>query len=160
MIAAPDDGRASRAATGRPVAKYRATSAAGIAGPLIFALCGGILLWLLSLKLRDVSIVDIFWGPGIAGVVDIAASLGHASGPRTAAAVEAEEASGFFGFKLFRSRNPDKNTDIASYGSDDSGVSSKNKNKKKDEKSAGKDTKNKEVLDKLKKSRQKMAGAK
>ena len=62
---------------------------------------------------------------------------------RTAAAVEAEEASGFFGFKLFRSRNPDKNTDIASYGSDDSGVSSKNKKKKKDEKSAGKDTKKK-----------------
>jgi steroid 5-alpha reductase family enzyme len=52
---------------------------------LIFAVCGGVMLWLLSLRLRDVSIVDIFWGPGIAGVVDIAAGVGHASGPRTAA---------------------------------------------------------------------------
>ena len=32
---------------------------------------------------KDASIVDIFWGPGIAGVVDIAAWLGHAGGPRT-----------------------------------------------------------------------------
>ena len=52
---------------------------------LIFALSGAVVLWLLSLRLRDVSIVDIFWGPGIAGVVDIAAALGHASGPRAAA---------------------------------------------------------------------------
>ncbi|HKQ46432.1 MAG TPA: DUF1295 domain-containing protein, partial [Rhizomicrobium sp.] len=52
---------------------------------LIFAVSSATLLWLLSLKLRDVSIVDIFWGPGIAGVVDIAAAIGHASGPRTAA---------------------------------------------------------------------------
>jgi steroid 5-alpha reductase family enzyme len=51
---------------------------------LTFAVCGGVILWLVSLRLRDVSIVDIFWGPGIAGVVDIAAALGHASGPRTA----------------------------------------------------------------------------
>ena len=52
---------------------------------LIFAVSAGSLLWLVSLKLRDASIVDIFWGPGVAGVVDIAAALGHASGPRTAA---------------------------------------------------------------------------
>ncbi|HJS46216.1 MAG TPA: DUF1295 domain-containing protein [Rhizomicrobium sp.] len=52
---------------------------------LIFAISSATLLWLLSLKLRDVSIVDIFWGPGIAGVVDIAAAIGHASGPRAAA---------------------------------------------------------------------------
>src|SRR6195952_4378422 len=52
---------------------------------LVFAVSAGILLWLLSLKLRDVSIVDIFWGPGVAIVVDIAAWLGHASGPRTSA---------------------------------------------------------------------------
>jgi steroid 5-alpha reductase family enzyme len=51
---------------------------------LVFAVSAAILLWLVSLKLRDVSIVDIFWGPGVAGVVDIAAWLGHASGPRTA----------------------------------------------------------------------------
>lgn len=51
---------------------------------LIFAVSAAVILWLVSLRLRDVSIVDIFWGPGIAGVVDIAAKLGHASGPRTA----------------------------------------------------------------------------
>jgi steroid 5-alpha reductase family enzyme len=52
---------------------------------LIFAISGAGVLWLISLRLRDVSIVDIFWGPGIAGVVDIAAVLGYASGPRTSA---------------------------------------------------------------------------
>lgn len=52
---------------------------------LIFAVSAAAILWLLSLRLRDVSIVDIFWGPGIAGVVDIAAWLGHAGGPRTSA---------------------------------------------------------------------------
>src|SRR5471030_1554976 len=52
---------------------------------LIFAVTAAVLLWLLSLRLRDVSIVDIFWGPGVAGVVDIAASVGHAGGPRTSA---------------------------------------------------------------------------
>ena len=40
---------------------------------LVFAISAATMLWLLSLRLRDVSIVDIFWGPGIAGVVDIAA---------------------------------------------------------------------------------------
>jgi steroid 5-alpha reductase family enzyme len=52
---------------------------------LIFALTAAVILWLVSLRLRDVSIVDIFWGPGIAGVVDIVAWLGHAGGPRTSA---------------------------------------------------------------------------
>jgi steroid 5-alpha reductase family enzyme len=52
---------------------------------LVFAVSAATLLWLLSLRLRDVSIVDIFWGPGVAGVVDIAAGLGHAGGPRTSA---------------------------------------------------------------------------
>jgi len=44
------------------------------------ALAAGVLLWLLSLRLKDVSIIDIFWGPGIAAMVDIAAwmaPLGH-----------------------------------------------------------------------------------
>ena len=50
---------------------------------LVFALTAAILLWLLSLRLKDASIVDIFWGPGIAGVVDIAAGMSHAGGPRT-----------------------------------------------------------------------------
>ena len=52
-----------------------------------------LLLWLFSLKLKDASIVDIFWGPGIAGVVDIAALLGHASGPRAAAMFVADAAN-------------------------------------------------------------------
>src|SRR5471032_3497940 len=52
---------------------------------LVFAVTAAVMLWLLSLRLRDVSIVDIFWGPGVAGVVDIAAALGHAGGPRTSA---------------------------------------------------------------------------
>src|SRR5471032_2665046 len=52
---------------------------------LVFAVTAAVMLWLLSLRLRDVSIVDIFWGPGVAGVVDIAAILGHASGTRTSA---------------------------------------------------------------------------
>jgi len=50
---------------------------------LVFAVSAAVMLWLLSLRLRDASIVDIFWGPGIAGVVDIVAWLGHAGGPRT-----------------------------------------------------------------------------
>jgi steroid 5-alpha reductase family enzyme len=50
---------------------------------LIFAVSAAVILWLISLRIRDVSIVDIFWGPGLAGVVDIAAWLGQASGPRT-----------------------------------------------------------------------------
>ncbi len=54
---------------------------------LAFALGASFLLWLASLRLRDVSIIDIFWGPGIAGVVDIAAVLGHAGGPRASAAL-------------------------------------------------------------------------
>jgi steroid 5-alpha reductase family enzyme len=49
---------------------------------LVFALASAVLLWLLSLRLRDVSIIDIFWGPGVAAMVDIAALLGHAAGPR------------------------------------------------------------------------------
>src|SRR5665213_2060123 len=50
---------------------------------LIFAVSAGVILWLISLRIRDASIVDIFWGPGVAGVVDLAAWLGHAGGPRT-----------------------------------------------------------------------------
>ncbi len=52
---------------------------------LVFSVSASVILWLVSLRLRDVSIVDIFWGPGVAGVVDIAAWLGHGGGPRTAA---------------------------------------------------------------------------
>ena len=52
---------------------------------LVFAVSMAVVLWLVSLRTRDVSIVDIFWGLGIAGVVNIAAWLGQASGPRTSA---------------------------------------------------------------------------
>lgn len=54
---------------------------------LVFAISMAVILWLLSLRLKDASIVDIFWGPGVAGVVDIAAILGHAAGPRASAAL-------------------------------------------------------------------------
>ncbi len=49
---------------------------------LLFALCCGVLLWLLSLRLKDVSIIDIFWGPGIAGVVTITAWMAPLPGDR------------------------------------------------------------------------------
>lgn len=52
---------------------------------LVFALSAAVLLWLVSLRTRDVSIVDIFWGLGVAGVVDIAAYAGLSSGTRTSA---------------------------------------------------------------------------
>jgi len=52
---------------------------------LVFALSAQVILWLISLRTRDVSIVDMFWGPGIAGLVDIAAWVGQAGGPRTSA---------------------------------------------------------------------------
>ena len=54
---------------------------------LAFVAGSALILWLVSLKTRDVSIIDIFWAPGIAGVVDIAAILGEASGPRVSAAL-------------------------------------------------------------------------
>jgi steroid 5-alpha reductase family enzyme len=52
---------------------------------LVFAVSAAVVLWLVSLRTRDVSIVDIFWGVGVAGVVDIAAVMGQAGGPRTSA---------------------------------------------------------------------------
>ncbi|HEY4076715.1 MAG TPA: DUF1295 domain-containing protein [Rhizomicrobium sp.] len=54
---------------------------------LVFSISAAVFLWLISLRTRDVSIIDIFWGPGIAGVVDIAALLGQAGGPRASAAL-------------------------------------------------------------------------
>ena len=54
---------------------------------LAFVAGSALILWLLSLKIRDVSIIDIFWAPGIAGVVDIAAILANASGSRVSAAL-------------------------------------------------------------------------
>lgn len=52
---------------------------------LVFVLSAAALLWLLSLRLRDASIADIFWGPGIAGVADIAAWAGQSGGTRASA---------------------------------------------------------------------------
>jgi len=52
---------------------------------LIFVLSTSLLLWLLSLRLKDASIADIFWGPGMAGVADITAWLGGAGGTRASA---------------------------------------------------------------------------
>jgi steroid 5-alpha reductase family enzyme len=54
---------------------------------LIFAVSAGLILWLLSLRLRDCSIVDIFWGPGIAGVVDLVVWLGHSGGERASVVI-------------------------------------------------------------------------
>ena len=52
---------------------------------LVFALSAAMVLWLVSLRIRDAGIVDIFWGLGVAGVVDIAAWLGQSGGTRTSA---------------------------------------------------------------------------
>ena len=52
---------------------------------LVFVLSSSVLLWLLSLRLKDASIADIFWGPGMAGVVDITAWTGGGGGTRASA---------------------------------------------------------------------------
>ena len=49
---------------------------------LALALVCSTLLWLASLRLKDVSIIDIFWGPGIAVMVDIAAWTAPGAGNR------------------------------------------------------------------------------
>jgi steroid 5-alpha reductase family enzyme len=54
---------------------------------LVFTISAGVLLWLVSLRLRDASIAAIFWGPGIAGVVDIVAFMVPASGARASTAL-------------------------------------------------------------------------
>lgn len=54
---------------------------------LVFSVGSCVVLWLISLRIRDTGIVAIFWGPGIAGVVDIAAWLGLAGGPRASTAL-------------------------------------------------------------------------
>jgi steroid 5-alpha reductase family enzyme len=48
------------------------------------ALGAMLLLWALSLALRNASIVDIWWGPGIAGIVAVAFLLGGGAHPRRA----------------------------------------------------------------------------
>lgn len=51
---------------------------------LAFLLASAVLLWLISLRIRDAGIMDIAWGLGMAGVVDIAAWMGQAGGDRAA----------------------------------------------------------------------------
>lgn len=53
-----------------------------LATTLACALGAMLLLWLLSLALRDASIVDIWWGPGIALVAGVAFALAGGSHPR------------------------------------------------------------------------------
>jgi len=55
-----------------------------LATTLAWALGAMLLLWLLSLALRDASIVDIWWGPGIACVVGVAFALSGGAHPRRA----------------------------------------------------------------------------
>jgi steroid 5-alpha reductase family enzyme len=58
--------------------------ATGLLTALGCALAAMLALWALSLALRDASIVDIWWGPGIAGVVAVSFALGGGAHPRQA----------------------------------------------------------------------------
>ena len=40
-------------------------------------------LWLLSLRLRNASIIDIYWGPGFAVIAWVACAVANSEGPRT-----------------------------------------------------------------------------
>ncbi len=61
-------------------------NAAALLGSTLAGALGAMLvLWLLSLRLRDASIVDIWWGPGIASVVGLAFTVGSGNAhPRAA----------------------------------------------------------------------------
>ena len=61
-------------------------NAAALLGSTLAGALGAMLvLWLLSLRLRDASIVDIWWGPGIASVVGLAFTVGGGNAhPRAA----------------------------------------------------------------------------
>jgi len=54
-----------------------------LATTLACALGAMLVLWALSLALRDASIVDIWWAPGIAGVAAVAFVLGGGAHPRS-----------------------------------------------------------------------------
>jgi steroid 5-alpha reductase family enzyme len=58
-------------------------TAAALATTLGLALAAMLLLWAVSLALRDASIVDIWWGPGIAAVVAAAFASGGGAHPRS-----------------------------------------------------------------------------
>jgi steroid 5-alpha reductase family enzyme len=55
-----------------------------LATTLACALGAMLALWLQSLRRRDASLVDLWWGPGIAGLGAVAFALGEGSGPRRA----------------------------------------------------------------------------
>ena len=59
-------------------------AAALLATTLASALGAMLLLWLLSLRLRDASIVDIWWGPGIATIAAVAYAVLGGNHPRRA----------------------------------------------------------------------------
>jgi steroid 5-alpha reductase family enzyme len=56
--------------------------AAGLALTLAFAYGAMLALWLASLRLRDASIVDVWWGPGFAALAALAYAIAPAPGPR------------------------------------------------------------------------------
>ncbi|MEN8158546.1 MAG: DUF1295 domain-containing protein [Myxococcota bacterium] len=56
---------------------------AALGATLAGALAAMLLLWALSLRLRDASIVDLWWGPGIAGVAILAFALAPTAAPRS-----------------------------------------------------------------------------
>ena len=56
---------------------------AALATTLGGALAAALLLWLVSLRLRDASIIDIWWGPGIALQAGIAFMLAAGAGTRS-----------------------------------------------------------------------------
>jgi steroid 5-alpha reductase family enzyme len=58
--------------------------AAGLAASAAFVLVAMLALWCVSLARRDASIVDIWWGPGFAGVAAVAWALAPDPGPRGA----------------------------------------------------------------------------
>src|SRR5262245_36081710 len=49
---------------------------------LLVALTAFVLLWLMSLRTDDVSIVDVFWGPGFALLAVAATLAGNGTDPR------------------------------------------------------------------------------
>ena len=52
-----------------------------LASTLAFTAVAMLLLWLLSLRLRDASIVDISWGPGFAAIAAFSLALGPGGDP-------------------------------------------------------------------------------
>jgi len=60
------------------------TLAAALASLLACGLAALCALWLASLRLRDASIVDVWWGPGFAVLATLAGALSGATAPRSA----------------------------------------------------------------------------